>query len=66
MNTQERAKIVIRDSIEPNQVILILLVALASLGLGLVPIVYGLGGPKTEVTVPTEAGLWNVLSEKNQ
>ncbi|MBE9125301.1 MULTISPECIES: hypothetical protein [unclassified Coleofasciculus] len=66
MNTQEQVKIVIKDSIQPNQMILILLVALASLGLGLVPLVYGLGGSKTEVTVPTEAGLWHVLGEKNQ
>lgn len=64
MTTQEQVKIVIKDSIEPHQVILILLVALASLVMGLIPILYGLGESQLQDTVPTESGLWGVLGQR--
>lgn len=64
MNTQERIKIVSTHYPSPNQVLMILLIVLASFGIGLIPILYGLGSPNIQdIVPPSEAGLWNVLSK---
>lgn len=65
MNTQERIHIVKTNYPSPNQVLLILLIVLASFGMGLIPIIYGLSSsPKTqEIVAPSQAALWSVLGE---
>jgi hypothetical protein len=64
MNTQERIKIVKTNYPSPNQVLLILLIVLASFGMGLIPILYGLSSPKAQdIVAPSQASLWSVLGK---
>lgn len=67
MKTQERVEIVGINYLLPSQVIRIGLIVLASFALGLIPILYTLDAAETRNTntVPTEAGLWSVLGEKD-
>jgi hypothetical protein len=64
MNTQERIVIVRTHYPSPNQVLMILLIVLASFGMGLIPIVYGISSPNPQdIVPPSEAGLWSVLGK---
>ncbi len=56
MNTLKSVKTTHKDSADPHPFLWILLIALVSLAMGLIPIVYGLGTPETPNTIPTEAG----------
>jgi hypothetical protein len=60
MKTYEKIEIIHNEYIQPKNLKKILLVALCSFGLGLIPIVYGLDTSKTGGVVPTEAALWQV------
>lgn len=64
MNTQERIHIVKTNYPSPNQVFLILLIVLASFGMGLIPIIYGFSSPKAQdIVAPSQATLWSVFGE---
>lgn len=64
MNTQERIHIVKTNYPSPNQVLLILLIVLASFGMGLIPIIYGFSSAKAqEIVTPSQASLWSVIGE---
>jgi hypothetical protein len=64
MNTQERIVIVRTHYPSPNQVLMILLIVLASFGMGLIPILYGISSPNPQdIVPPSEAGLWSVLGK---
>jgi hypothetical protein len=64
MNTQERIEIVKTHYPSPNQVLMILLIVLASFGMGLIPILYGMSSPNPpDIVPPSEAGLWSVLGQ---
>lgn len=54
---------------QPNRVLLLLMVALASFTVGLIPVAYTLATgksltPNSSTTVAGEAGIWGVLGEK--
>lgn len=66
MKTQERIQ-VLSQRPEPNRFILVLLVALGSLTVGLLPIAYSSASIEAQSQTPTitgEAGVWSVLGEK--
>ena len=64
MKTQERIEIVNTPYPSPNQVLMILLIVLASFGMGLMPILYGISSPNPQdIVPPSEAGLWDVLGQ---
>lgn len=58
MATQQRERILIEQSVDPSQFILIILIFLASMVVGLIPIIYGVGDGNTPTIVPSEAELW--------
>ncbi len=61
MKTQERVEIVAANYPHPNSIWMILLLILASLAVGLIPIVYGLGFQESTDTTPPPATLWSEL-----
>ncbi len=68
MKTQERVQVLTRPP-EPNRFILILLVALGSFAVGMIPLAYASALGKAQSQTPAtitvgEAGLWSVLGEK--
>lgn len=58
------------EPLHPHPIRLVLLVALCSFAVGLLPVAYTLATGKAIVTNPThvagEAGLWSVLGEKQE
>jgi hypothetical protein len=67
MKTQERSQVLVSPHQRPNLLIMVLLIALGSLGIGLLPVVYSsafVTKPSQAPVIVGEAGLWSVLGEK--
>ncbi|MBW4649002.1 MAG: hypothetical protein KME06_09890 [Kastovskya adunca ATA6-11-RM4] len=64
MHTREKIAIVKTSYPQPNQVLMIFLIILGSFAVGLMPIIYGIGGQETQGVIPSEAALWSVFGER--